>query len=138
VSVGLCRQETGAGRTEDQPRSKQKAAAAPSRLPPSYALHVVDTYIHDRLCAEGRIEERACRVIIDKGVAVTVARPGIVATLAERELYLTFALQMAPGGTIHILKQALITLNMGWRPLNTWFILFHEQFISCQLMKLSL
>jgi hypothetical protein len=64
-------------------------------LRPSYAPRVVNTDSHGGLCAEGRVGENFCLMIIVTGAAVTDAQPGTVVGLPERAQSPKFALQMA-------------------------------------------
>ena len=47
---------------------------------------------------------------------------GRSAGLPKRVKLPKFILQVASGETLSILKEALVTLTMGWRPLTTWVL----------------
>jgi hypothetical protein len=51
---------------------------------------------------------------------VTVAKPDIVPGQAEKDPSPKFAIQIASGGTLSILKEALLTLTLGRRPPTTF------------------
>jgi predicted aspartyl protease len=67
---------------------------------------------------DGWIQEKPCRVTIDTGASVTVARPDIVAGLPERELSRPYVLQTASGETIPVMKEARVELTIGRRTLE--------------------
>jgi hypothetical protein len=72
------------------------------------------------LTADGWIQEKPCRVTIDTGASVTVARPDIVAGLAERKLSRPYVLQTASGETIPVVEEARVELTIGRRTLRSW------------------
>jgi hypothetical protein len=53
-------------------------------LSPRLTVNVLAKWTEDSLIADGWIQERPCRVTIDTGASVTIARPDIVAGLPER------------------------------------------------------
>jgi hypothetical protein len=57
---------------------------------------------------------------IDTGAVVPVTQTDIVAGLPEREQSPKFALQVASGETLLILKEVLVTLTQGRHLLTTW------------------
>jgi predicted aspartyl protease len=70
--------------------------------------------------AEGWIQGKPCRVTIDTGASVTIARPNMVAGQPERKPSRTHVLQTASGETIPVLKKALVELTLGRRALRIW------------------
>jgi hypothetical protein len=82
-------------------------------LTPRFTLNVLGQGTPDSLLAEGWIQRKACRVIIDTGASVTIARPDIVAGQPERKLSSAYVLQTASGETIPVLTEALIELTLG-------------------------
>jgi predicted aspartyl protease len=72
------------------------------------------------LTANGWIQVKPCRVTIDTGASVTVARPDIVAGLPERELSRPYVLQTASGETIPVVQEARVELTIGWHTLRSW------------------
>jgi hypothetical protein len=75
-------------------------------------------WTEDSLIADGWIQERPCRVTIDTGASVTIARPDIVAALPERKLNLSYVLRTASGETIPVMREAHVELTLGRRPLR--------------------
>jgi hypothetical protein len=69
---------------------------------------VLTNWTEDCLIADGLIQERPCRVIIDTGASVTIARPDIVAGLPERKPSLRHVLQKASGETIPVMKEGRV------------------------------
>jgi hypothetical protein len=59
-------------------------------------------------------------VTVDTGAYVTVARPDIAAGWPERQPNPNFTLQTLSGGSLPILKEVLLTLTLGRRPLTMW------------------
>jgi hypothetical protein len=96
---------------------RKKAMGSPF-LPPHYGLSVLDNDGHDSLHAEGHMGDKSCPVISDTGASMMVTRPDITG-LPERDLLTKCALQTAPGETLPILKEVLVTLTLGRHPLIT-------------------
>jgi hypothetical protein len=65
------------------------------------------------------MQERPCRVTIDAGAFVTVARPDIVG-LPERSPGRQCVLQVGLGWTIPVMKEVLVELILGQRALKIW------------------
>jgi hypothetical protein len=59
-------------------------------------------------------------VTVDTGAYVTAARSDIAAGCLEREPNPGFTLQSVSGESLPILKQILLLLNLGCRPLRIW------------------
>jgi hypothetical protein len=57
---------------------------------------------------------------VDTGAYVTVARPDIAAGWPKRQPNPGFTLQTVSGESLPILKEVLLTLNLGRRPLRMW------------------
>jgi hypothetical protein len=57
------------------------------------------------------MREKPCRVIIDAGTFVTVARPDIVVGLPERKPSRQYVLQVVSGQTIPFVTEALVELS---------------------------
>jgi hypothetical protein len=91
-----------------------------SVTPPRFTVKVLAEWAEGRLTADGWIQERPCRVTIDTGASVTVARPDIVAGLPERELSRLYVLQTASGETIPVVKEAHVVLTLGRHTLRSW------------------
>jgi hypothetical protein len=72
------------------------------------------------LTADSWIQEKPCRVTIDTGASVTVARPDIVAGLPERELSRPYVLQTAFCETIPVVKEARVEVTTGRHTLRSW------------------
>jgi hypothetical protein len=66
------------------------------------------------------MQDRPCRVTIDDGVFVTVARPDNVVVLPERRPGRQCVLQVGSGRTIPVVKKALVQLTLGQRALKIW------------------
>lgn len=54
---------------------------------------------------------------------MTFARLDIITGLLEREVTQLYVLPMASGETLPILKEMLVELTLGWRPLITWVLI---------------
>jgi hypothetical protein len=74
------------------------------------------------LIADCWIQERPCRVIIDTGASVTIARPDIVAGLPERKPSLPYVLQTASGETISVMREARVELTLRLRLMRIWVL----------------
>jgi hypothetical protein len=59
---------------------------------------------------------------IDTGTSVTIARPDLTAGLPETDLNTPQVLQMASGEILSILKETLMELTQGWRPMTWVFV----------------
>ena len=101
-----------AGRRRDPP-------ASPPPFP-RFTLNVLGRGDTDSLVAEGRIQGKPCRVTIDTGASVTIARPDIVAGQPERRPSRAYVLQTASGETIPVIKQSQVELTLGRRPIRIW------------------
>jgi hypothetical protein len=91
------------------------------------------------------MQERPCRVTIDAGAFVTVARPDIVVGLPERRpgrqcgqqvdsgrtIPVVKVAQVGSGRTIPVVREALRKLTQGQRALNSWVFVadITEEFI---------
>jgi hypothetical protein len=75
-----------------------------SITPPRSTFKVLAKWAKGSLTAVGWIQEKPCRVTIDNGASVTVARPDIVAGLPESELSWPYVLQTTSGKTIPVVK----------------------------------
>jgi hypothetical protein len=51
---------------------------------------------------------------------VTIARPDVTSGLPERDLSTSYVLQMELWEILRVLKEALVTVTVGRRPLTTW------------------
>jgi hypothetical protein len=83
---------------------------------------VLTKWTEDSLLADGWIQERPCRVTIDTGASVSIARPDIVAGLPERKPSLSYVLRTASGETIQVMREANVELTLGRRPLRIWVL----------------
>jgi hypothetical protein len=72
------------------------------------------TRTEDRLVADGWTQERPCRVTIDAGAFMTIARADIVVGLPERRPGRQCLLQVGSGRTIPV----VIEVTLGQRALN--------------------
>jgi hypothetical protein len=72
------------------------------------------------LIADGWIQEKPFREIIDTGVSVTIARPDTVAGLPETELSRPYVLQTASGATTPVVEEERVELTLGLRTLRIW------------------
>jgi hypothetical protein len=77
-------------------------------------LSVVTERTGNRLVAQGWVTDKPCSVTIDTRAVVTVVKPDIAAGLPETEPSTKCALQAASGETLPILKEAFVTLTLGW------------------------
>jgi hypothetical protein len=57
---------------------------------------------------------------VDTGAYVTIERPDIAARWPERQPHPGFTLQIVSGESLPILKEVLLTLMLGRRPLKMW------------------
>jgi hypothetical protein len=71
----------------------------------------------DSLIAEGWILEKSCRVPIDTGASVTIAKPNIAAEQPQRKPSRPYVLQTASGETLPLLKEEPVELPLGRRAL---------------------
>jgi hypothetical protein len=85
-------------------------------------VNVLAKWTEDSLITDGWIQERPCRVIIDTGASVTIARPDLVAGLPERKPNLSYVLQTASGETIPVMREAHVELTLGRRPVRIWML----------------
>jgi hypothetical protein len=94
----------------------------PASSPPSprFTLQVLTNGSDDSLIAEGWIQGRPCRVTIDTGASVTIARPDIAAGQPWRKPSRPYVLQLASGETIPVVKDAQVELTLGRRALKIW------------------
>jgi hypothetical protein len=101
-----------------EPRTRREVSES-SITPPRFTLKVLAKWAKGSLSADGWIQEKPCRVTIDTGASVTVARPDIVAGLPESELSRPYVLQTV-SGEIPVVKEAHVTLTIGRRTLRSW------------------
>jgi hypothetical protein len=73
-----------------------------------------------RLVTQVWVGDKPCLVTVDTGAYVTVARPDITARWPESLPIPGFTLQIVPGVSLPILKEVLLTLILGRRPLRMW------------------
>jgi hypothetical protein len=59
-------------------------------------------------------------VTIESGALVTIVRPDIVAEESERMPSRSYALKIASGETILVVKETLVELTLGRRALRIW------------------
>jgi hypothetical protein len=76
------------------PRTR-KGVSEPSITPPRFTVKVLVEWAKGSLTADGWIQERPCRVTIDTGASVTVARPDVVAGLPEREFKIMASMSLS-------------------------------------------
>jgi hypothetical protein len=88
--------------------------------PPHYALTDITRKHDTSLVTQGWVGDKPCRVTVDTGAYVTVARPDIAAGWPEREPNPSFTLQTVSGESLPILKEVLLTLTLGRLPLRMW------------------
>jgi predicted aspartyl protease len=98
----------------------EEGVSESSITPPRFALKVLAKWAKGSLTADGWIQEKPCRVTIDTGASVTIARPDIVEGLPEKELSRPYVLQTASGETIPVVKEARVELTIGRRTLRSW------------------
>jgi hypothetical protein len=72
------------------------------------------------LVTQGWVGDKPCRVTVDAGASVTIARPDIAAGWPERQPHPGFTLQTVSGESLPILKEVLLTLTLERRPLKMW------------------
>jgi hypothetical protein len=72
------------------------------------------------LVTQGSVSDKPCLVTVDTGAYITVVRPDIAAGWPERQPNPGFKLQTVSGGSLPILKEVLLTLKLGRRPLKMW------------------
>jgi hypothetical protein len=72
------------------------------------------------LVTQGWVGNKLCRVTVDTGAYIKVARPDITAGWLERQPHPGFTLQTVSGASLPILKEVLLTLTLGRRPLKMW------------------
>jgi hypothetical protein len=115
--------EVGRRRPEKQLEYTKKEEFVTS-VPPS-------RYLITNLKAKGRIGDKSCIVTVDTGAAMTVARPDIADGLPEREPLMECYVRTASGHTLPIMKEVLVKLIMGRRPLIKWVCVANitEEFI---------
>jgi predicted aspartyl protease len=104
---------------DQDPRTRREPSES-SITPFRFTLKVLAKWAEGSLTADGWIQEKPCRVTIDTGASVTVARPDIVEGLPIRELSRPYVLLTASGGTIPVVKKARLELTLGWRTLRRW------------------
>jgi hypothetical protein len=104
---------------DQDPRTRREPSES-SITPFRFTLKVLAKWTEGSLTADGWIQEKPCRVTIDTGASVTVARPDIVEGLLVRELSRPYVLITASGGTIPVVKKARLELTLGWRNLRSW------------------
>jgi predicted aspartyl protease len=114
---------------DQRPSIGKRLRAGARRSPPAsvpstllLTVNVLAKWTEDSLIADGWIHERPCRVIIDTGASVTIARPDIVAGLPERKSNLPYVLQTASGETIPVIREARVELTLGRRPVRIWVL----------------
>ena len=93
-------------------------ASSPST--PQFTLNAPGQGPHDSLIAEGRIQGKTCRVNIDTGSSVTIARPDIFTGQPARKPSRDYVLQTASGETIPVLKESFVELTLGRWALRIW------------------
>jgi len=98
--------------------AQRPVSASPHSLA-RFGLNVLANEVSD-LYVDGWIQGKPCRVIIDTGESVSIARPDIVAGLPARKTTRSYSLAMASGQTIPIDKEALVELTLGRCVLNVW------------------
>jgi hypothetical protein len=91
--------------------------------PPHYALTDITRKHDTSLFTQGWVGDKPCRVTVDTGAYVTVARPDIAAGWSEREPNPGFMLQTVSGESLPILKEVLLTLTLGHGPLKMWLFI---------------
>jgi hypothetical protein len=83
-------------------------------------LTVITENADPSLVTQGWVGEKPCLVTVDTGAYVTVVRPDIAARWPERQPNQRFQLQTVSGEALPILKEVLLTLTLGRRPLKSW------------------
>jgi len=100
-------------------RGRRGPPVSPSSTP-RFTLNALGQGPHGSLIVEGWIQGRPCRVTIDTGASVTIARPDMVTGHLEMKPSRAYVLQTASGETIPLLKEALVQLTLGRRSLRIW------------------
>jgi hypothetical protein len=100
-TVTNCR-ETGEGQ-------RKGANAGICIKPPHYALTDITEKTDTSLVTQGWVGDKPCRVTVDTGTYVTIARPDIAARWPERQPHPGFKLQTVSGESLPILKEVLLT-----------------------------
>jgi hypothetical protein len=72
------------------------------------------------LVTQGWVGDKPCRVTVDTGAYVTVARLDIATGWSERQPDPGFSLQTVSGESLPILKEVLLTLILVRCPLGMW------------------
>jgi hypothetical protein len=80
---------------------------------PRLTLKVLAKWTEGSLIADGWIQEKPCREIIDTRDSVTIAKPDTVAGLPETELSRPYVLQTASGATTPVVKEERVELTLG-------------------------
>jgi hypothetical protein len=86
---------------------------------PRFTLKVLAKWTEGSLNAYGWIREKLCRVTIDTGASVTIARPDRRGA-ARKGATRPYVLQTTPGKTIPVVKEARVELTLRRRTLRIW------------------
>ncbi|KAJ4443007.1 hypothetical protein ANN_04656 [Periplaneta americana] len=98
----------------------RRSTSAPSSPSPRLVLKPVDRRCDDGLIAEGRIRGRPCRVLVDTGAMLTIARPDVVRGLPGRTPLRQYELRTASGESLPIQREVFLDLTLGKRKLEMW------------------
>jgi hypothetical protein len=88
--------------------------------PPHYELTDIKRKHDTRLVTQDLLGDKPCRVAVDTGAYVTVARPDIVIESLERTPNPGFTLHTVSGKFLPILIEVLLPLKLVRRPLRLW------------------
>jgi hypothetical protein len=110
--VGKCRQK----------RKKRVKNRKKLKTSPPHHLNAPKTSetVCENLKVDGWIGEKQCLVTVDTGAASTMVRPELAEGLPEREMSVVTHLQSVSGHRIPVLKEVLVTLNLGKCQITTW------------------
>ncbi|XP_069698171.1 uncharacterized protein [Periplaneta americana] len=98
----------------------RRSTSAPSSPSPRLVLKPVDRRCDDGLIAEGRIRGPPCRVLVDTGAMLTIARPDVVRGLPGRTPLRQYELRTASGESLPIQREVFLDLTLGKRKLEMW------------------
>ncbi|XP_069674352.1 membrane-associated guanylate kinase, WW and PDZ domain-containing protein 1-like [Periplaneta americana] len=107
-------------RQEREGADARRSTSAPSSPSPRLVLKPVDRRCDDGLIAEGRIRGRPCRVLVDTGAMLTIARPDVVRGLPGRAPLRQYELRTASGESLPIQREVFLDLTLGKRKLEMW------------------
>jgi hypothetical protein len=109
------KRETEARET-NKTQCKEGTASVTTSTP---LLHELVQRGENSLYTKCRIRGKPC-LMTDTGASVTITWPDIVVGLPERKQSRLHSLQKASWETLPVLKEALVELTLGQKPLHIW------------------